>query len=47
MPDDTDWKDIVEAAYAEISPRNDPDSIAVLDVNVIDEETCIALVNPP
>lgn len=47
MPTESEWYDIVEAAYAEISPRGDPDGITVHTVEIIDDNTCTALVNPP
>jgi len=46
MPTKSEWYEIVEAAYAAISPRDDP-KITVHNVDLIDDETCTALVNPP
>jgi hypothetical protein len=47
VPSKTEWSDLVEAAYSEISPRDDPDGIAVQSVEPVDDVTCIADVNPP
>lgn len=47
MPSESDWHELIEAVYREISPRDDPGSITVHNVEIVDETTCEALVNPP
>lgn len=46
MPTESEWYEIVEAAYSDISPYDDSDAIAVLNIKAIDDDSCIALVNP-
>jgi len=43
---ESDWTDLVVQAYQEISPRGSSANITVHSIEIVDDDTCIADVNP-